>query len=109
MQGHENGTKDRKYPHLVVAGIDRYPLNVARGMSKRTISKRTRVKPFVKVVNVTHVMPTRFTMDMDLRGVVNASSLQAARRRSTRVAVRKQFEDRHRAGKSQWFFTKLNF
>lgn len=102
-------------------------------MSKRTISKRTRVKPFLKVVNVAHVMPTRFTMNVDLRGVVNASSL-APQKRSVfaltaaacaciwrwgcshvhgrlraRKQVRKQFEDLHRAGKSQWFFSKLRF
>lgn len=82
---------------------------VVRGMSKRTIAKRTRVKPFVKVVNMQHVMPTRFTMDIDLRGVVNASSLEPARRRYTKRAVRTQFEARHRSGQSAWFFSKLRF
>lgn len=78
-------------------------------MSKRTISKRTRVKPFLKVVNVTHVMPTRFTMNMDLRGVVNSNSLAPQKRLRARKQVRKQFEDRYRAGKSLWFFSKLRF
>lgn len=78
-------------------------------MSKRTIAKRTRVKPFVKVVNMQHVMPTRFTMDIDLRGVVNASSLEPARRRFTKRVVRTQFEARHRSGQSAWFFSKLRF
>lgn len=105
---HES-TKDRKYPHLIVAGVDRYPLQVTRGMSKRTISKRTRVKPFVKAVNVQHVMPTRFSMDIDLRGVVNASSMEPAKRKYAKRQVRKQFEAQHRAGKSQWMFEKLRF
>lgn len=89
--------------------MQRYPLAVKRDMSKRTISKRTRVKSFVKVVNVSHVMPTRFTMDIDLRGVVNSHSLQPQKRVGARKQVRKQFEDRFRAGKSQWFFSKLRF
>lgn len=138
VRANESGTKDRPYPHLVVAGVDRAPLKarrkklcvfvcleektflfclrslksllqVVRGMSKRTIAKRTRVKPFVKVVNMQHVMPTRFTMDIDLRGVVNASSLEPARRRHTKRAVRTQFEARHRSGQSAWFFSKLRF
>ncbi len=105
----EGGTKERPYPHLVVAGVDRAPLRVVRGMSKRTVAKRTRVKPFIKVVNMTHVMPTRFTMDIDLRGVVNAASLEPARRRHTKRKVRTEFETRHRAGKNEWFFSKLRF
>lgn len=102
-------SKERPYPHLVVAGVDRAPLRVVRGMSKRTIAKRTRVKPFVKVVNMTHVMPTRFKMDIDLRGVVNASALEPARRRFAKRKVRTEFEARHRAGKNDWFFSKLRF
>merc|ERR1719197_711523 len=105
----ESGTKERPYPHLVVAGVDRAPLRVTRGMSKRVVAKRTRVKPFVKVVNVTHVMPTRFKMDIELRHVVNAKSIEPSRRHFTKKALRMAFEKRHRDGKSQWFFSKLRF
>merc|ERR1712013_340658 len=83
----DNGTKERPYPHLVVAGVDRHPLRVTRGMSKRVVAKRTRVKPFVKVVNVAHVMPTRFTMQLNLSGMVNAKSLEPQHRHYTRKAV----------------------
>lgn len=109
VKSFDKGTKERPYPHLIVAGIDRAPLKVTRAMSKRVVAKRTRVKPFVKVINVTHVMPTRFTMKMDLRGVVNQKSIAPSHRHFTRRAVRKQFEMRHRDGKSQWFFSKLKF
>ena len=82
-------------------------------MSRLKIAKRSRVKPFIKMINVAHVMPTRYTMDVnlnkvDLRGIVNNSNLS-----SGRVAVRRQlknhFESRFRAGNTPWFFSKLRF
>lgn len=42
-----------------VAGIDRYPRKVVKAMSKSKIEKRCKIKPFVKVVNYNHIMPTR--------------------------------------------------
>ena len=44
---------------LLVAGIDRYPRKVVRAMSKAKIEKRSKIKPFVKVLNFNHIMPTR--------------------------------------------------
>lgn len=43
----------------LVAGIDRYPRKVVRAMGKAKIEKRTKVKPFVKVVNFNHFLVTR--------------------------------------------------
>merc|ERR1712146_754563 len=45
---------------------DRAPLKVTKKMSKKKISKRTRVKPFVKYVNYNHMMPTRYTVPTEL-------------------------------------------
>ena len=45
---------------VLVAGIDRYPRKVVRAMSKAKIEKRSKIKPFVKVINFNHIMPTRF-------------------------------------------------
>lgn len=53
-------TKSRKYSHCVVAGINRYPRKVTRSMSLKRIKRRSRIVPFVKIVNVSHVLPTRF-------------------------------------------------
>lgn len=53
-------TKSRKYSHCVVAGINRYPRKVTRNMSLKRIKRRSRIVPFVKIVNVSHVLPTRF-------------------------------------------------
>ena len=56
---HDEGTKDRPYGYAVVAGVERYPLKVTRSMGKKKLAKRSKVKPFVKIVNYNHMMPTR--------------------------------------------------
>lgn len=49
----------RPYSHALVAGVERAPLKVTKRMSKKRIAKRSKLKPFVKVVNYSHLMPTR--------------------------------------------------
>lgn len=41
--------QERPYPHAIVAGVDRYPRKVTRGMGKKRIEKRSKIKPFIKV------------------------------------------------------------
>ena len=45
----DDGTKDRPYPHAIVAGIERYPKKVTRRMGAKRLEKRNKVKPFIKV------------------------------------------------------------
>merc|ERR1712211_93941 len=52
----DEGTSDKPFSHALVAGIDRYPRKVTKKMSK--------VKPFLKVINYNHVMPTRYSVDI---------------------------------------------
>ncbi|TPX63544.1 hypothetical protein SpCBS45565_g06530 [Spizellomyces sp. 'palustris'] len=59
VKSFDEGTKERPYPHAIVAGIERYPLKVTKGMGQKRVAKRSRVKPFIKVVNYNHLMPTR--------------------------------------------------
>ena len=52
-----------------VAGIDRYPRKITKSMDKKKQEKRSLMKPFVKHVNLTHLMPTRYQCDCDLKKV----------------------------------------
>lgn len=45
----DDGTKDRPYPHAIVAGIERYPRKVTKRMGKKLVARRSKVKPFIKV------------------------------------------------------------
>eukprot|EP00441_Pelagodinium_beii_P040862 CAMPEP_0197648632 /NCGR_PEP_ID=MMETSP1338-20131121/27874_1 /TAXON_ID=43686 ORGANISM="Pelagodinium beii, Strain RCC1491" /NCGR_SAMPLE_ID=MMETSP1338 /ASSEMBLY_ACC=CAM_ASM_000754 /LENGTH=147 /DNA_ID=CAMNT_0043222669 /DNA_START=66 /DNA_END=509 /DNA_ORIENTATION=- len=62
----DDGSKARPFGHCLVAGVDRAPLKVTRRMSKKKITKRTKVKPFVKYANYNHIMPTRYQVPAEL-------------------------------------------
>ena len=59
LRQYDDGHGDRHYGHCIVAGIDQYPLKISKSMEKKKIDKRSKLKPFLKVVNYNHVMPTR--------------------------------------------------
>merc|ERR1712214_168414 len=107
----DDGTQDRAYGHALVAGIERYPRKVTKSMSKKKLTKRSRVKPFVKVVNYNHLMPTRYSVDVAVnKSVVNKESLKdPAGKRKCKAALKASFEERYKSGKNKWFFQKLRF
>ncbi|KNC84658.1 60S ribosomal protein L27 [Sphaeroforma arctica JP610] len=110
VSNHDNGDKERKYGYAVVAGVSKYPLKIGKGMGQKKISKRSKVKPFVKIVNYNHLMPTRYTLDVALDGVVSKEIVKdAAQRSAARKNVRKVLEERYKTGKNKWFFEKLRF
>ena len=42
-----------------MVGIDRYPRKITRAMGAKKTAKRSKLKPFMKCINYTHLMPTR--------------------------------------------------
>lgn len=104
------GTKDRKYMHCIVAGIDRYPRIVTKAMSERKMQMRTRIKPFIKLFNYNHLMPTRYTVDVDLKQDVNMKSMTDPTAKKTALKkVKDILQTRYLTGKNKWFFSKLRF
>eukprot|EP01126_Amoeba_proteus_P004567 TRINITY_DN1151_c0_g1_i1.p1 TRINITY_DN1151_c0_g1~~TRINITY_DN1151_c0_g1_i1.p1 ORF type:complete len:131 (-),score=5.35 TRINITY_DN1151_c0_g1_i1:183-575(-) len=101
-----DNTNKRPYPHAIVAGIDRYPLKVTNTMSKKKVYRRSRLKPFVKTVNYTHILPTRYTFEGDLP---NLDVKDPAAKTKVRKAVRRVFQKKLAEGKQKWFFAKLRF
>ena len=80
-------------------------------MGKKQVEKRTKVKPFIKMINYNHVMPTRYTLELEgLKGVVsNDTFKEVSQREDAKKAVKKALEDRYQSGKNRWFFTPLRF
>ncbi|KAJ1430087.1 ribosomal protein L27e, partial [Ochromonadaceae sp. CCMP2298] len=114
----DDGNDSKKFGHALVAGIDRYPRKVVRAMGKAKIEKRTKIKPFVKVVNFNHIMPTRYSVDMDLKKVVDEVSIEKGTIKDTRKTVKIMFEEKYRnqttksdkkAAGASYFFSKLRF
>lgn len=96
-----------------MAGIERYPSKVTRRMGKKRAAKRSRVKPFIKRVNYNHIMPTRYTLELEgLKGVVSNDTFkeeERTQREEAKKTVKKVLEERYQSGKNRWFFTPLRF
>ena len=72
----EEGTKKQKFPCALVAGMREGPRRVTRSMGKKKTEKNvSKIKPFIKYVNFTHVMPTRYQVDLDLQSIINPSEI----------------------------------
>ncbi|KAL3379940.1 hypothetical protein AABB24_000542, partial [Solanum stoloniferum] len=76
-------TRDRPYGHCLVAGVSKYPKKVIRKDSAKKQEKKYRVKAFIKLVNYNHIIPTRYTVDVDPKDVVNVDVLQARDKKLT--------------------------
>lgn len=111
IQPVDTGSKAHPFPHALVAGIERYPSKVTRRMGKKRIEKRSKVKPFIKVVNYNHMMPTRYTLELEgLKGVVSHDTFkEPTQREDAKKNVKKALEERYQSGKNRWFFTPLRF
>lgn len=110
IQPQDTGNKSHPYPHALVAGIERYPSQITRRMSKARQAKRSKVKPFIKVINYNHLMPTRYTLELEgLKGAVTADTFkEVSQREDAKKTVKKAFEERYTSGKNRWFFTPLS-
>lgn len=89
-----------------------------KGLSKKKIALRSNLTPFIKVANYNHIMPTRYTLDIDaVKGKVDVAAFSSPganadrpeARKESRVAIKTEFQQRYNAGKNKWFFTPLRF
>lgn len=117
----DDGNSDRRFSHCLIAGLARNPRKVTKSMSKEKVEKRTKqMKPFVKYVNVRHVFPTRYVVDLDLKKAVDEADLvDPDRKVDVKKNLKKVFYDRYmnqkevtsekKAQGSSYFFQKLRF
>ena len=55
-------------------------------------------------------MPTRYTLEVELKGVVALDALDnSTKRKEACVEAKKLLEEKFKSGKNRWFFTKLRF
>merc|ERR1712121_480 len=103
VKSYDDGTGDRQYGHALVIGMERYPRPVTKNMSK--------TKPFIKVANYNHMMPTRYSVDINFtKSTFNKDALkEPPKRKIARHSARMLLEERYKTGKNKWFFKKLQF
>ncbi len=76
IKSYDDGSNDKPYGHALVVGIDRYPRRILRKMGKKRMDSRSKIKPFVKLVNYNHLMPTRHTIGIPFdTSVINKNCL----------------------------------
>ena len=94
----------------MVAGVERYPAKITRRMSKTRQEKRSKVKPFIKIINYNHLMPTRYTLELEgLKGAISGDTFkEVSQREDAKKTVKKVLEERYTSGKNRWFFTPLS-
>ena len=66
-----DGSKTKKFSHCLVAGVARYPRKITKDMSEQKIKRRIRVKPFVKYVNMNHLILTRYVVSENENSLKN--------------------------------------
>lgn len=94
-----------------MAGIERYPKAIKKGLSKKKREKRCKIKPFVKVYNYNHLMPTRYSVDINFDKSVSTKDVvkDPQKRKKAKRQIKSLFEAKYKEGKNRWFFTKLRF
>ena len=110
VKNYDEGTSSRPYGHALVCGLATYPRKVTKKQSAKAQAKHSKVKTFIKTVNYNHLMPTRYTLDVDLKTTVTPDVLDNATKKvAARKEAKKVLEERFKTGKSRWFFTRLAF
>jgi large subunit ribosomal protein L27e len=110
IQPVDNGKKPHLFGHAIVAGIERYPQKITRRMSKARQERRSKIKPFIKVINYNHLMPTRYNIELEgLKTTVSSDTFkEVSQREDAKKNAKKWFEERYSSGKNRWFFTPLS-
>lgn len=87
-----------------------------KSYSEAQILRRSHVKPFIKLVNYNHIMPTRYAInDLDLKQIVNADALgNPDQLAESKGELKKVLEQRYlNRGKNTagitFFYQKLRF
>ena len=126
VKNFDDGKKGRQFPHALVAGVERAPLKVTKKMSDKKVKRKSKVTPFVKIVNYNHILPTRFTVTgefaakegAELKNLVTEDKLaNAASRKELKKQVRGIFTERYMRPDASnekqpavdFFFKKLRF
>jgi len=80
---YDDGTKERTFPHCLVAGVKKSPLFITPKMHEKKQERRTRVGTFVKYINYQHILPTRYVVsaDIDLKGIVTEEKMASVKLR----------------------------
>lgn len=85
-------------------------MQVIKKSSQLKQARRSSLKTFIKVVNYQHMMPTRYSLEVDLKNVVTSDCIDnSTKRKEANIEAKKLLEEKFKSGKNKWFFAKLRF
>jgi large subunit ribosomal protein L27e len=103
LRTYEDGTKERRFGHALVAGVERAPKRITRAMEKELDegqrAKRMSVRPFVKFVNFQHIMPTRYNLDVSEaleKAIGDTNLVDKEGKKTVKLEIKKKLEDRYK-------------
>mmetsp|Transcript_48475 Transcript_48475/g.77565 ORF Transcript_48475/g.77565 Transcript_48475/m.77565 type:complete len:139 (+) Transcript_48475:128-544(+) len=107
-------TRKHKFQHCIVAGISKPPRRINKGMNRSQIAKKSEMHTFLRVVNQTHLMPTRYKLNLKTKVNMSVKELHPkdGKRRELRNGIRRQFKRiyfKNAKPSTRWFFKKLYF
>ncbi|XP_018651199.1 putative 60s ribosomal protein L27e [Schistosoma mansoni] len=111
IKSYDEGSGEKPYGHALVVGIDRYPRRILRRMGKKRMESRSKIKPFVKVVNYNHLMPTRHSVNIvfDTK-IINKNAMKdKSLRKKAKLEAKLKLQQRYKSNENPWFFHKLRF
>ncbi|UYV77779.1 CYP4V2, partial [Cordylochernes scorpioides] len=77
VKNNDKGNRETLYGHALVAGVDRAPRKITKRMNKKKQAKKSRIKPFMRVYNYNHLLPTHYIVDVPLdKTLVNKESVK---------------------------------
>ncbi|KAF5825972.1 60S ribosomal protein L27 [Dunaliella salina] len=109
VKNHDDGTSTRPYGHALLVGLQKEPRKVTKRQNQKKQEKKCSVKTFIKTVNYNHLMPTRYTLDLDLKNVTGDVLENTTKKVEARKECKKLLEEKFKTGKNRWFFSKLRF
>lgn len=118
IRSFDKGTPERRFPHCLVAGLDKGPRKITKKMKKSKIIERAHTKAFIKLVNMDHLIVTRYSLDINFSELSKKDftnpEIKAKTRKEISDLFTKRFltpgnnEQEQKAG-VEFFFKKLIF
>eukprot|EP01070_Trichotokara_eunicae_P004065 Trichotokara_eunicae@DN3731_c0_g1_i1.p1 len=98
----DNGTKTRRFPHALVAGVAKPPGRITKRTKKKAIIRKSKFTVFVKFVNYVHLLPTRYSAStIDVKALVGQVDLSDAHEKEkARMMIKKVLEEKFMNPKS---------
>eukprot|EP01053_Blabericola_migrator_P007431 Blabericola_migrator_1__7430@NODE_378_length_9209_cov_129_909101_g302_i0_p7_GENE_NODE_378_length_9209_cov_129_909101_g302_i0NODE_378_length_9209_cov_129_909101_g302_i0_p7_ORF_typecomplete_len146_score33_69Ribosomal_L27e/PF01777_18/4_4e22Peptidase_A2B/PF12384_8/0_21_NODE_378_length_9209_cov_129_909101_g302_i051775614 len=79
LTAYDQGTRQRAFGHALVLGIENGPHKITKKMNAAQVEKRSKVKCFLKYVNYSHMMPTRYVVpDIDAKTMIGECTIETA-------------------------------